>query len=162
MKIAHRMDHDKIHWNSFRFMVFDIPTSKGNYKERYQQLRMCFTSSPPPSSWNLLNLPSFQRWCTQWEESSIHSSCAIYIMWRNRSSWEDISGYHGSRRWRNHLARSLLSPAIRTFQRIPQTQGITSPSPLTVLLTKTIQKKYRDGEAKIVSQSTPLTWECEL
>jgi len=41
MKIAHRMDHDKIHWNSFRFMVFDIPTSKGRfYSERYQQLRM--------------------------------------------------------------------------------------------------------------------------
>jgi len=46
MKIAHRMDHDKIHWNSFRFMVFDIPTSKGNYQERYQQLRMS-TPSPP-------------------------------------------------------------------------------------------------------------------
>jgi len=45
MKIAHRMDHDKIHWNSFRFMVFDIPTSKGNYQERYQQLR---THSYPP------------------------------------------------------------------------------------------------------------------
>jgi len=40
MKIAHRMDHDKIDWNSFRFMVFDIPTSKGNYQERYHQLRM--------------------------------------------------------------------------------------------------------------------------
>jgi len=38
MKIAHRMDHDKIHWNSFRFMVFDIPTSKGTYSERYSQL----------------------------------------------------------------------------------------------------------------------------
>jgi len=40
MKIAHRMDHDKIDWNSFRFMVFDIPTAKGSYSERYQQLRM--------------------------------------------------------------------------------------------------------------------------
>ena len=40
MRIANRMDHDKIDWNSFRFMVFDIPTSKGSYSERYQQLRM--------------------------------------------------------------------------------------------------------------------------
>ena len=40
MKVANRMDHDRIDWNSFRFMVFDIPTSKGNYKERYRQLRM--------------------------------------------------------------------------------------------------------------------------
>jgi len=40
MKIAHRMDHDKIDWNSFRFMVFDIPTSKKDYNQRYQQLRM--------------------------------------------------------------------------------------------------------------------------
>jgi len=39
MKIANRTDHDKIDWNSFRFMVFDIPTSKGNYQERYHQLR---------------------------------------------------------------------------------------------------------------------------
>ena len=45
MKIAHRVDHDKIDWNSFRFMVFDIPTSKGNYQERYHQLRMCITPS---------------------------------------------------------------------------------------------------------------------
>ena len=40
MKIAGRADHDKIDWNSFRFMVFDVPTSKGSYSERYQQLRM--------------------------------------------------------------------------------------------------------------------------
>jgi len=40
MKISHRMDHDKIDWPSFRFMVFDVPTSKGNYQERYHQLRM--------------------------------------------------------------------------------------------------------------------------
>jgi len=36
------MDHDRIDWNSFRFMVFDIPTSKGTYQERYNQLRTVF------------------------------------------------------------------------------------------------------------------------
>jgi len=50
MKIAHRMDHDKIHWNSFRFMVFDIPTSKGNYQERYQQLRTHSSHPLPPTA----------------------------------------------------------------------------------------------------------------
>jgi len=39
MKIAHRMDHDKIDWNSFQFMVFDNPASKEPYHERYKQLR---------------------------------------------------------------------------------------------------------------------------
>jgi len=60
MKIAHRMDHDKIHWNSFRFMVFDIPTSKGRfYSERYQQLRM--TGLPIHVSLTKLLRASFGR-----------------------------------------------------------------------------------------------------
>jgi len=38
-KIARRMDHSRIDWNSFRFMVFDSPSSKGTYSERYSLLR---------------------------------------------------------------------------------------------------------------------------
>jgi len=38
MKISHRMDHDKIDWSSFRYMVFDTPSSKGSYSERYSYL----------------------------------------------------------------------------------------------------------------------------
>lgn len=48
MKIAHRMDHHKIDWKSFRFMVFDIPTSKGDYSERYAELGAIFIHSPHP------------------------------------------------------------------------------------------------------------------
>jgi len=70
MKIAHRMDHDKIDWNSFRFMVFDIPTSKKDYNQRYQQLR---TNSRETSA----KLNSLNRARAEWEESSLHSSSAI-------------------------------------------------------------------------------------
>jgi len=38
MKIAHRAEHHKIDWESFRYMAFDIPTSKGSYSERYAEL----------------------------------------------------------------------------------------------------------------------------
>jgi len=54
MKIAHRVDHDQINWSSFKYMVFDLPTSKGSYEERYSQLRNNFfyslkrqTNTPP-------------------------------------------------------------------------------------------------------------------
>ena len=45
MKIAHRMDNNKINWAKFRYMVFDTPTSKGNYAERYNHMRMLFSLS---------------------------------------------------------------------------------------------------------------------
>jgi len=38
MKISHRMDHDKIDWSSLRYMVFDTPSSRGSYSERYSYL----------------------------------------------------------------------------------------------------------------------------
>jgi len=59
----------------------------------------------------------------QWERTSLRYISTIWSMSRNRSSWEDISGYHGSRRRRNHLARSFKSYSSRSIKRIPQTQG---------------------------------------
>jgi len=38
MKIAHRMDGHQIDWSKFRYMVFDMPTHKGTYGERYSEL----------------------------------------------------------------------------------------------------------------------------
>jgi len=52
-KIAHRMDHMRVNWNAFKYMVFDLPTSKGSYSERYAQLctyiyptYMCVSARP--------------------------------------------------------------------------------------------------------------------
>ena len=40
MKIVNRLDSSQIDWTKFRYMVFDIPTSKATYAERYAQLGM--------------------------------------------------------------------------------------------------------------------------
>ena len=57
MKIVHRTENNTVDWNSFRFMVFDIPTSKGNYQERYQQLRTVSIQIPTiPSRLRIPNL----------------------------------------------------------------------------------------------------------
>ena len=122
-KIAHRMDSNKVDWKGFKYMVFDIPTSRGNYSERYNQIRIFLL--PPLSISSLLMHSLLNRRSAPITKSQIHIIGSIYIMWRNRSSWEDISGYHGSRRRRNHLARSFSSLWSRSVKRIPQTQGIT-------------------------------------
>jgi len=38
MKIVHKTDQVEIDWDSFKYMVFDIPTHKGTYDERYNLL----------------------------------------------------------------------------------------------------------------------------
>jgi len=38
MKISNRMDADRIDWSRFKYMVFDIPTHKGSYEERFKDL----------------------------------------------------------------------------------------------------------------------------
>lgn len=38
LKISNRVDPDLIDWKKFKFMVFDIPTHKGTYQERYEAL----------------------------------------------------------------------------------------------------------------------------
>jgi len=39
MKITRKLDPQAIDWSGFRYMVFDVPTSKGTYSERYALLR---------------------------------------------------------------------------------------------------------------------------
>ena len=38
MKIVYRKDDSQIDWNKFKYVVYDIPTSKATYAERYAQL----------------------------------------------------------------------------------------------------------------------------
>ena len=38
MKVAHRMEGSRIDWGKFKYMVFDTPTAKGNYSERYSKM----------------------------------------------------------------------------------------------------------------------------
>jgi len=41
MKITRKLDPQAIDWSGFRYMVFDVPTSKATYSERYALLRTC-------------------------------------------------------------------------------------------------------------------------
>ena len=65
---------------------------------------VCFLFPQLNTGFNFLEYQN--RASSQREESSLYKDCRIPSVSRNRSSWEDISGYHGSRRRRNHLARS--------------------------------------------------------
>src|SRR5690349_13253278 len=38
LKIVNKLNPDSIDWTKFRYMVFDIPTHKGIYSERYSAL----------------------------------------------------------------------------------------------------------------------------
>ena len=52
MKVAQRMDSSAIDWNSFRYMVFDVPDHRGTYAERYSKLGYS-SSSATLSSFSL-------------------------------------------------------------------------------------------------------------
>ena len=43
MKIVYRKDESQIDWGKFKYVVYDIPTSKATYAERYAQL--CIVST---------------------------------------------------------------------------------------------------------------------
>jgi len=38
MKLVQKTDHTDLHWDNFKFMVFDVPNHNGTYQERYQTL----------------------------------------------------------------------------------------------------------------------------
>ena len=47
IKLAYRGAALKsIDWNNFKYMVFDIPTEKGTYQERYDKMGKCFPRNP--------------------------------------------------------------------------------------------------------------------
>ena len=47
-KLANRIPFNEIDWTKFKYMVFDIPTHKGTYEERYALLGNPFL--PPPKT----------------------------------------------------------------------------------------------------------------
>lgn len=38
VKLSRRVDQSSLAWDRFRYMVYDIPTHKGAYEERYTEL----------------------------------------------------------------------------------------------------------------------------
>jgi len=42
LKVSNRTDFTNIHWDRFKFMVFDAPKVPGTYEERYNYLGMLF------------------------------------------------------------------------------------------------------------------------
>jgi len=41
MKVARKVDEKYIDWSTFKYVVYDIPTHRGTYSERYNELGNC-------------------------------------------------------------------------------------------------------------------------
>jgi len=161
MKIAHRMDHDKIDWNSFRFMVFDIPTSKGNYQERYQQLRMP----------EFLQMHTFMANIGFKIEQELNGKnhrfiqIATYTLCKDTAHLEkifqDIMDQGGEGIILRNPSTPFQSGRSSGFLK-HKVCSYAMDYMITCLLTSPLFKKYRDAEAKIIGNASAVTWECEL